>query len=158
LVRGALWSRELRFWTVALVALLLYALGRYTPAFGFFFDYLPGVALFRRPVDATFLIGALLAVMAGHLVHLWASGALPFASLRRRALEAALILAILLAGLATAWSVSQTDVAVRPLLLAVGWIAATLALLAAPRAWRKRSPVLAVVAPALLLAGDLFLN
>ena len=34
----------------------------------------PGVAFFRRPVDATFLIGALLAIVAGYLVHLWASG------------------------------------------------------------------------------------
>ena len=63
-----------------MAALLLYAVGRYTPAFGVFFDYLPGVALFRRPVDATFLIGALLAIVAGYLVHLWASGALPFAT------------------------------------------------------------------------------
>ena len=93
LVRGALWSRELRFLAVAVAALLLYALGRYTPVFALFFDYIPGVALFRRPVDAVFLIGALLAIAAGYLVHLWASGALPFASPRRRALEAGLIVA-----------------------------------------------------------------
>jgi hypothetical protein len=156
--RGALWSRELRFYAIALAGLLLYALGSYTPVFGLFYDYLPGVALFRRPVDATFLLGAVLAIAAGYLVHLWASGALPVASLRRRALEAALILAVLLAGLATAWSMDRIALAAKPLLLAAGWIAATLILLVAPAAWRKRSAGLAVTAPALLLAGDLLLN
>jgi SAM-dependent methyltransferase len=158
LVRGALWSRELRFYAIALAALLLYALGGFTPVFGVFFDYLPGVALFRRPVDATFLIGALLAIAAGYLVHLWASGALPIATVRRRAAEAALILAILLGGLATAWSVDRIAFAMKPLLLTVGWIAAALILLAVPLAWRKTRPALAVAAPALLLAGDLLLN
>jgi hypothetical protein len=158
LVRGALWSRELRFYGIALAAMLLYALGRYTPAFAIFFDYVPGVALFRRPVDAIFLIGALLAIAAGYLVHLWASGALPYASPRRRALEAALVVAILLAGVAVAWSVGRMALAAKPLLLAVGWISATVLLLAVPSAWRKRGPGLAVLAPALLLAGDLSLN
>src|SRR5262249_28264106 len=150
--------RELRFYAIALAALLLYALGSFTPAFGIFFDYLPGVSVFRRPVDATFLIGAMLAIAAGHLVHLWPSGALPPASGPSRVLEAALCLAIRLAGLATAWSVDRIGVAVKPLLLALGWIGATLLVLAAPLAWRKRSPALAVAVPALLLAGDLFLN
>jgi hypothetical protein len=158
LVRGALWSRELRFVAIAVAALLLYALGRHTPAFGLFFDYLPGVALFRRPVDAVFLIGAMLAVAGGYLVHLWASGVLPPASPRRRALEAGLIGAILLVALATAWSADRTALAVKPLLLAVAWISATLLVLAAPAAWRRRSPALAALAPALLLAGDLALN
>jgi hypothetical protein len=158
LARGALWSRELRFYAIALAALLLYALGSYTPVFGLFYDYLPGVALFRRPVDATFLMGAVLAIAAGYLVHLWAIGALPAASLRGRALEAALILAVLLAGLATAWSMDRVALAAKPLLLTVGWIAATLILLVAPGTWRKRSAGMAVAAPALLLTGDLLLN
>ena len=84
LMRGALWSREIRVLAVAIAVLLLYALGGYTPAFGVFFSYLPGVSFFRRPVDATFLIGALLAIVAGYLVHLWASAALPFASYRKK--------------------------------------------------------------------------
>jgi hypothetical protein len=157
-MRGALFARELRFVAVAVAALLLYALGRYTPAFALSFDWLPGVALFRRPVDAMFLIGAMLAVAAGYLVHLWASGALPPASARLRTLEAGLVVAILLGALATAWSADRLAVAVRPLLVAVAWIAATLALLAAPAAWRRRSPGLAALAPALLLAADLTLN
>ena len=54
-MRGVLWAREVRFFTVAAAALLVYALGRYTPAFGLLFWHLPGVDLFRRPADATFL-------------------------------------------------------------------------------------------------------
>jgi len=158
LVRGALWSRELRFYSATLIALVLYALGGYTPVFHVFYDYLPGVAMFRRPVDATFLIGALLAIAAGYLVHLWASGALPCASQRQRALEAGLLAAVLLGGLATAWSVGRIGVATLPLLLATGWMAAALMLLAIPRTWWRRSPALVVAAPALILAGDLFVN
>jgi hypothetical protein len=157
-VRGALLARELRFIAVAVAALLLYALGRYTPAFTVFYDLIPGVALFRRPIDALFLMGAMLAVAGGYLVHLWASGALPTASPRRRAVEAALIAAILATGLATAWSADRIALAVKPLLLAMAWIAATLLLLAAPMAWRRRHPGLWALAPALLLAGDLALN
>jgi hypothetical protein len=158
LARGVLWSRELRFYAIAVAALVLYALGHYTPAFAVFFSYVPGVALFRRPVDAVFLIGALISVAAGYLVHMWATAALPCASRRKRALEAALIGAILVVALATAWSADKAALAFKPLMLAAAWIAAASLLLAAPVAWRKRSPSLAVLAPALVMAGDLALN
>jgi hypothetical protein len=158
LMRGALFARELRFYAVAVALLLLYALGWYTPAFRLFFDFVPGVAVFRRPVDALFLVGAMLSIAGGYLVHLWATGALPCASRRGRALEAGLIAAILLAALATAWGMDRLALAAKPLLLAAGWIAAASLLLAAPAAWRMRSASLAVVAPALLMAGDLALN
>ena len=36
-MRGVLWAREVRFFTVAAAALIVYALGRYTPAFGLLF-------------------------------------------------------------------------------------------------------------------------
>jgi hypothetical protein len=158
LTRGALWSRELRFYAIAVAVLVLYALGRYTPAFDLFFTVVPGVSLFRRPVDALFLLGALLSVAAGYLVHLWATASLPPASYRRKALEAGLIAAILLAALATAWSAGMTAIAWKPVLLAVAWIAAASLLLATPVAWLGRSRRLAMVAPALLLTGDLALN
>ena len=54
LVRGLAWAREIRFFTIAAALVLLYALGGYTPAFHFMYDLLPGVALYRRPADATF--------------------------------------------------------------------------------------------------------
>ena len=40
---------------------LLYALGWYTPIFHVIYDVLPGVDLFRRPTDATFIVGLMIA-------------------------------------------------------------------------------------------------
>ena len=122
LVRGALWRREVRVLTIALILLLLYAFGGYTPIFRLYFYYLPGASFFRRPVDAMFLVGALLAIMTGYVVHLWASGSLPFASHRRRTLEAALVISALVGGIATAWAVGKTAVAWKPTAFALGWI------------------------------------
>jgi hypothetical protein len=48
---------------------LLYALGAYTPAFHLIYDLMPAVALYRRPADATFVLVALVAIIAGYLVH-----------------------------------------------------------------------------------------
>ena len=45
--------------------------GWYTPVFRVMYEVMPGVKLFRRPADATFVFGALIAIMAGYLVHRW---------------------------------------------------------------------------------------
>ena len=68
-VRGQLWAREIRFFTCAAGVALLYALGWYTPVFRVLYALLPGVDLYRRPADATFLIGALGAILAGYGAH-----------------------------------------------------------------------------------------
>ena len=52
-------NKEIRFFAAAALFFALYALGRYTPAFALFYR-LPGVDLWRRPADATFLLGATL--------------------------------------------------------------------------------------------------
>src|SRR3954451_11027960 len=81
---GRLLAREFRFFLLLGVAVLLYALGRYTPVFALIFDHLPGIALYRRPADATFLINFALAVSAGYLVHRYLrEGAPSLASFRR---------------------------------------------------------------------------
>jgi hypothetical protein len=64
-----LFAREIRFFILLGAAALVYALGRYTPLFELIFDHVPGVALYRRPSDATFLLNVALAVLAGYLVH-----------------------------------------------------------------------------------------
>ncbi|GEO16250.1 hypothetical protein [Microvirga aerophila] len=66
---GRLFAREFRFFLIMGIAALLYALGRYTPGFEVIFDYMPGVNLYRRPADATFLVNIALAFSAGYLVH-----------------------------------------------------------------------------------------
>ena len=52
----------------ALIVALLYMLGRYTPAFALFYEFVPGVSLFRRPVDASFVFFAAFALLCGYLL------------------------------------------------------------------------------------------
>ncbi|MGE0766292.1 MAG: hypothetical protein AB7L90_07490 [Hyphomicrobiaceae bacterium] len=74
LLRGALTRGTLRrtevvgVSTAALIA-LVYALGSFTPLFHLAYDAIPGVDLFRRPADATFLLGGLAAILAGYVIH-----------------------------------------------------------------------------------------
>ena len=68
-VHGRMRAREARFFTGAAAIALLYALGSYTPLFRVLYALLPGVDLFRRPADATFLLGALAAILAGYGTH-----------------------------------------------------------------------------------------
>ena len=85
ITRGWLWSREIRFFTVAAALIAFYAFGWYTPVFRAMYELMPGVKLFRRPADATFVFGALIAVMAGYVVHRWlaARSARPLQRLHR---------------------------------------------------------------------------
>lgn len=78
---GRLFAREFRFFLVVGIAALTYALGRYTPVFELAFDTLPGVALYRRPADATFIINIAVAMSAGYLLHRYLLEGAP--SLRR---------------------------------------------------------------------------
>ena len=91
-VRGQLWEREIRFFTCAAAIALLYALGWYTPVFRALYALLPGVDLYRRPADATFLIGALGAVLAGYGAHRLLTQ--PADNARRTAAVAAAVLAM----------------------------------------------------------------
>ena len=72
-----------RLLTIATAVVLLYALGWFTPAFHAMYELLPGVAFFRRPADATFVLGVLIAVTSGYLVHRWLGGSVPVLSWQR---------------------------------------------------------------------------
>ncbi|MCL2384560.1 MAG: YfhO family protein [Alphaproteobacteria bacterium] len=65
---GRLFARKALFLMILLLTSLVYALGRYTPLFAIAFDSLPGISLYRRPADATFLINIALALSAGFLL------------------------------------------------------------------------------------------
>jgi hypothetical protein len=73
-VRGWLWSREIRLFTIAAVLIAFYMFGWYTPVFYWMYELMPGVKLFRRPADATFVLGGLIAILTGYLVHRWLQG------------------------------------------------------------------------------------
>src|SRR5262249_27060367 len=74
LIRRRLWSSETRFFSLTLGALLIYALGRYTYFFTPLFHYLPGVDLFRRPADATYMLCAVASMASGYFLHLLLTG------------------------------------------------------------------------------------
>ncbi|WP_439574477.1 hypothetical protein [Phreatobacter sp.] len=75
LCKGTAFRPEIRFVTIALIVMLVYALGWYTPALHLFW-HLPGVSLFRRPADAVFMVGGLFAILAGYGAHLLLTGKL----------------------------------------------------------------------------------
>ncbi|ARN81467.1 YfhO family protein [Methylocystis bryophila] len=83
---------EIRFFVAALAVLVIYALGRYTPLFAAIF-HIPGVDLWRRPADATFLIGVILALLGGYGLSLLLKGEAR-ANLGALALLATLLLAL----------------------------------------------------------------
>lgn len=77
LAGGRLAAREIRYPVIVLGIATLYALGRYTPLFAPIFDHMPGVDLYRRPADATFVINIGLALTAGYLVHRYVTEGAP---------------------------------------------------------------------------------
>lgn len=126
--RGVLWAREIRFFTAAAVIALFYALGRYTPLFPAAFDLVPGLSLFRRPADATFLLGALGAILAGYGVHRALSSLPPVASPAARVAGWGLLLSAFAAGAILAFAKDTVAVAAWPLAKAGLWLAASVVL------------------------------
>lgn len=139
---GAIFDREIRFFAIALAVMLIYALGKYTPAHALFWA-LPGVDFYRRPADATFIMGGLVAVLAGYGVHRLAAGTLP-TTFRNEGIGCAAVLALgagLIVGMgapATAWM----SLAIAAVSIGLSWAA----LRVRPRA---------LIALPLLLVADL---
>jgi hypothetical protein len=110
LAGGRLLARDMRFTMLVTGAAVLYALGRYTPVFGLIFDLMPGVALYRRPADATFIVNVGVALASGYLLHRYIEGGLPRPWLRlpgaiaRGLIGAAIVLPALLIGFGLAFS------------------------------------------------------
>ena len=71
--RGLFRRPEVKGIAWATIGVLVYALGRYTPLLGLSFDVVPGLSLFRRPADATFLLTPLAALCAAYLLNRWLS-------------------------------------------------------------------------------------
>lgn len=129
--RGRLLRREIRFHTAAAVFFVLFALGWYTPAFRYFYEYLPGIALYRRPADATFLIGFSLAILGGFLVHLHLTEETPPAGRLAKALQTTLVV-LIFAVLPVAFGLHahRLELVWKPLVTAAIFSAAALAVLA----------------------------
>jgi hypothetical protein len=77
LAGGRAFARPSRFFLTVLVLTMIYAFGRDTPFFSWAFDWLPGVALYRRPADATFAVNIMLALTSGYLLHRYVEDGIP---------------------------------------------------------------------------------
>ncbi len=155
--RGLLWTRDIRFFTAVLVVMLLYAFGWYTPIFRLMFDVLPGVDLFRRPADATFIIGFLIAVIGGYLVHRVVSGTAPrpqFAA----AIAAGMIAALVPVAFAIAYAVNRTGVAVKPVAVGLAFAVAAIAVLELARRLVPTRPLIASLCICAFVTFDLAWN
>ncbi len=98
---GRLGSRGIRLLSVMLLVALMFTLGRYTPLFPFVFEHVPGFSYFRRPVDATFVMVFLSAVLCGHLLADYVARGAP----TLRPLPLALLVSALIAIGVSAWSI-----------------------------------------------------
>ncbi len=157
IARGLLWAREVRFFLIALVACLVYALGWYTPIFRLMYDVLPGVELFRRPADATFVFGLMIAVNTGYLVHRLLSGTATLAG-HSLMVAAALIVAFVVAAVAIAVAAGQFGVAVVPIATGIAFAAAGIALIVWVGRLVPTRPMLASMLVLAFTAGDLAWN
>lgn len=156
--RGWYRPREIAFFAIALVIVTLYALGWYTPVFRVFYEILPGVSLYRRPADATFLMGALGAVLAGYAVHRLFERAWEPLGEHAVAFAATVVLVTFGVALGLGLRIDRVGLLPMPLLVGAGaFAAAALALgLAMPR--RALEPVVAAMLLGGVTAGDLAWN
>ncbi len=157
LSRGALRRREIVGYTAAALIALVYALGSNTPLFRIVYEVLPGVSLFRRPADATFLLGGFLSILAGYVVHLGLTGSL---TSDRRALrrEALVFLLLLCTGAALAYWHGRLGAALVPLAAAATVVVGAGLLLAMPVGSLGPMGRFAAFLPAIVVGADLALS
>ena len=153
-----LWRKEIRFFTIALVCSVLYAVGAYTPFFGVLYKILPGVDLFRRPADATFFVGAFLAILGGYGLHLWLAGESNGATKRYFGIAAGVFVSAFCLGLLFAIRQGHLAEAVRPLLVSGGFSLCAFGLVFAIGRRQDLPPGVVVLAVAGFMAVDLDLN
>lgn len=154
LTRGLWRERAVRFFLAGLALSVLYALGRYTPFYQLAY-YVPGADLFRRPADATFLIGFFGAMVAGYALHRWLTDETLRAGGLRRIVGFALLAATFVAAGALASFKGQMDVAAPALRFALLCFAAALLGLALAR---RLALFPAMIVLAGVTAADLALN
>jgi hypothetical protein len=158
---GRLFVRHAQLFLFLLALAGAYSLGRYTPLFALAFDWVPGVSLYRRPADATFLINIALAFAAGFLLHRYIEDGLPhpFSVLpkwRAWAFSGLTLVAVaLLAGAALdfSWRQGHLENSLAALMMATAMAGAGSALLIGLEARRRR--VLAASLFVLLSAGEI---
>ena len=155
---GLFLRREIAFFTIAFAFVLAYALGWYTPVFKIAYELLPGVSLYRRPADATFVLGFLGAMLAGYVAHRLASGLAHRPTALQVAGTALIVIAPFALALVYANDLDRLGLATRPLLLALGWFVAAVAVLAAAWWIKPIRPLVAMLLAAGVATADLVVN
>jgi hypothetical protein len=154
---GRLWHREIRFFTVAFVVVVLYALGWYTPVFRALYA-LPGVDLYRRPADAVFLIGGLAAILAGYATHTWFAAPWQRPTRRVCLAVATVLAAALVAAVVFAVQIDRVPRLGAPLAIAAAWFLAAAAAMAWALPRVALQPWHAALALVAVIAADLGYN
>jgi hypothetical protein len=158
LVRGAAWKSEIRFFSIATIVLVGYGLGGYGPVYHAMYDYIPGVHFFRRPADATFMIGGMTAIVGGYLAHLLMVGALPPAARWQRWLEAGVIAAVVGLALVVALRAGHLAEAEKPIGLAIAWLGLAAAVVWVSGGLARQRGLFSLTAVAALMTADLAIN
>src|SRR3989440_2157015 len=153
-VRGWLWSREVRFFSIVAVFAAFYAFGRYTPAFYAMYELMLGVKLFRRPADATFVFGAMVAIMAGYALHRWLQ-AQP-ASARERAIAIAIFVVATAIAVWLAVTIGVGTAATKPIAIGLCFLLGAMLVLRVAR--RMAAPLAATMLTGLFASADLAFN
>ncbi|MEZ5818566.1 MAG: hypothetical protein R3D44_15920 [Hyphomicrobiaceae bacterium] len=158
LTRGALRKPEILGFTAAAVAALVYAIGSFTPLFRLAYDVVPGVSLFRRPADATFLLGGVSAILVGYLVHHHLAGNEVRSGRKRWLLEVLVVTAAALFAAVIARAHGRLDTSLMPIVLGVSMLGLAALVLAVPLPKVLAAGRIAAFLPALFVGADLAIN
>lgn len=153
-----IWDRSIRALSIMALIAILFALGRYTPVFYLLFKLVPGIDAFRRPADATFMIGVLCAILTGYVIHRCLTEGAFRLSRREWVAVAVMALATAAVSMAVAHSVGHLRDAAGPLLTSVAWLAAGLAGLAFAVWASRRHVTVAIALLAAVVSADLAAN
>jgi hypothetical protein len=157
-VRGVLWDREVRFFTLAFLFVTLYALGGFTPVFRVFYEIMPGVKLYRRPADAVFLMGGLGSLCAGYVMHRFFTWTMPEPKAWQRLAETGVVVAAFAFAIIVALIFDRMGRAVEPMLIAGAWIAAGAVALYVADLAKTLHPIASGLALIALTAADVTWN
>ena len=152
---GRLWAfdRPMRFFLAAMLAMTVYALGKYTPVFAALFD-LPGADLFRRPADATFPLAVFAGVIGGYCVSRFIDAP---PDRKANMIGLVLIAALYMLAIGVAIAKDRLALALPSIGFSVFCALLSLAALLGARRWRKW-PALGVLLIGLVLTFDLSLK
>ena len=150
---GLLARRDSRLMVGVLAVAALYTIGRYSPLYSFAFSYVPGIDLFRRPIDGSFVLVIAIALLVGQLLSHYVREGIPRAPTWRLTAVTACMLGVI------GWAVVFSERSHRGLasLLEVAKVAplALLVIAALVRARTAEARALAAALVAVIATGEL---